>query len=154
MIQRKQSIWLFLAALLNAGVFIFDLYRTHNVTHTMVNGTDTVVETMSQLRVSDNFVSLLIAIVITALPFVTIFLFNNRKRQIKLVLVSILAVIAFVAITLWRIPAFISAQVPPPTTSNYWIGAVLPVISVVFLIMAISGIRKDDKLVKSVDRLR
>lgn len=37
---------------------------------------------------------------------------------------------------------------------NYGIGSVLPVAAIILLIIAISGIRKDEKLVRSVDRLR
>ncbi len=141
MIQRKQSIYLLLAALLNAGVFFFDLYQYH----TQVSGTDT----LGKIRVNDNFVALIIATLITLLPLITIFLFNNRKRQISLSMVSILGIFSFIALLLWRVNG-----VPPPVNGSYWIGSVLPVISLVFLIMAIMGIRSDEKLVKSVDRLR
>ena len=145
MIQRKQSVYLFLAALLNAGVFIFDLYQYH----TQVSGIDT----LGKVRVNDNFAALLIATLITLLPLITIFLFNTRKRQISLSLVSVLGVFSFIALLLWRVNG-VSKMIPPPTNGSYWIGSVLPVISLVFLIMAIMGIRSDEKLVKSVDRLR
>ena len=145
MIQRKQSLYLFLAALLNSGVFFFDLYFYH----TMINGVDTI----KKLRVNDDFASLLVALVITLLPLVTIFLFNNRKLQIKLSLFGILGIIGFIALLLWHV-SDIGKQVPAPTGNSYWIGSVLPVASLVFMFLAIVGIRKDDKLVKSVDRLR
>ena len=142
MIQRKQSLYLFIAALLNAGVFYFDLYKTH----TMVNGADT----LGQLRVSDHYPSLLLALVMTLLPFITIFMFGNRKRQMRMSFVSILAVISFITLTLSRVTRI----TPPPSSGSYWIGAVLPVIAVVFLFLAILGIRRDENLVKSMDRLR
>ena len=143
MIQRKQSVYLFLAAILNAGVFYFDLYQYHI----------TDAGPMIPVRVNDHFPSLLIALFITLLPMVTIFLFNNRKRQIRISLFSLLGVIAFIAIMLCRVQG-LSKLIPPPQSGSYWIGAVLPVISLVFIFLAIIGIRKDDKLVKSVDRLR
>ena len=145
MLQRKQSLWLLLAALLNAGVFYFDIYKTH----TVVNGVDT----LGSLRVADNFPSLLIALVMTAVPLITIFLFGNRKRQVNLSMVSILAIIAFVGLQLWRVTD-LAKSMPPPSSGSYWIGMVLPVIALVLLFMAIIGIRKDEKLVRSVDRLR
>jgi hypothetical protein len=153
MIQRKQSLWLLLAALLNAGVFYFDLYRMHFITHSTVNGADTTIDTIGQLTVSEHFPSLLVAIIMTVLPFITIFMYKQRKRQVSLSLISILTVVSFIALVLWRVANLAKLPVPP-TTGSYWIGAVLPVVSFVFLILAISGIRKDDKLVKSVDRLR
>ena len=142
MIQRKQSLYLFIAALLNAGVFYFDLYKTH----TVVNGADT----LGQLRVGDHFPSLLAALVMTLLPFITIFMFANRKRQIAMSFVSILAVISFISLVLARVGRI----TPAPSSGTYWVGSVLPVISIVFLFLAIMGIRRDEKLVKSVDRLR
>ncbi len=145
MIQRKQSLWLFIAALLDAGVFYFDLYRTH----TVINGADT----LGQLRVADHYPSLIVALVITILPFVTIFMYGNRKRQIAMSFASILAMISFIALLLGRV-GNLSKMVPPPSSGSYWIGAVLPVISIVFVFLAILGVRKDEKLVKSMDRLR
>lgn len=140
MLQRKQSIWLLIAALLNSGVLFFDLFRIH----TIVNGTETIVP----YRTDQHFPLLIIAIVMIAVPLITIFMFKDRKRQIRMCGASMVAVTSFIAKEL------IDAKVTPPSTVTYWIGAVLPVIALIFLIMAIGGIRKDDKLVRSVDRLR
>ena len=143
MIQRKQSVYLFLAALMNAGVFYFDLYQYHLL--------DT--STFTPLRVNDHFPSLLLALLITLIPLIIIFLFKNRKLQIRLSLISLIAIISFIAIMLWRVNG-LGKMTPPPHDGSYWIGSVLPVISLVFVFLAIISIRKDDKLVKSVDRLR
>ncbi|MCD6012619.1 MAG: hypothetical protein K0Q79_2481 [Flavipsychrobacter sp.] len=142
MIQRKQSLWLLIAALLNAGVFLFGVYRYH----IMENGVDT----LKEVRINDHFPSLLIALVMTLLPLVTIFMFGNRKRQVTMCFVSMLAVCSFITIALSRTRNLNAL----PSSESYWIGAVLPVASLVFLFMAIMGIRRDEKLVRSVDRLR
>jgi peptidoglycan/LPS O-acetylase OafA/YrhL len=145
MIQRIQSVWLLIAALINSGLFYFDLYRGHIIT----NGVDMLVH----LRVNDHFPSLLLALVIVLLPFIAIFLFKNRKQQRGLAMLSIVAVIGFIALMVMRVGNF-NNQSPAPTNCTYWIGAVLPIISIIFIIMAMNGIRKDEKLVKSLDRLR
>ena len=145
MIQRKQSIWLFIAALMGAGVFYFGLYQYH-VTE---NGVDTV----KMLRVNDHFPSFLNALVITFLPLVTIFMFGNRKRQAAMTFINVLALCSFIPMVLSRVNT-LNKMVPPPSNGSYWIGAVLPVIALVFTILAVFGIRKDEKLVKSMDRLR
>lgn len=142
MIQRKQSLWLFIAALLNACVFFFGIYRYH----IMENGMDT----LKEIRVNDHFPSLLLALVITVLPLATIFMFGNRKRQATMTFVSILGVCSFITIALARTRNLGAL----PSSESYWLGAVLPVASLVFLFLAIAGIRKDEKLVRSVDRLR
>jgi len=137
MIQRIQTLWLFLAALMCAGLFYFDIYRS---------GLETI-------RVNDHYPSLLLAIVITALPLVSIFMYKNRTRQRNMVLISMLLTIGFIALVLMRVTNLNDGS-SAPADGTYWIGSVLPVIAVVFLVLAIRGIRKDNKLVKSLDRLR
>ena len=145
MIQRTQSLWLLLAALVNSGVLFFDLYRWHET----LNGVDT----LHQLKVADHYPSLLVAVVIIMLPFVTIFMYNQRKRQLRMSIMSIVAVASFITLMLSRVTNLNKLPVTP-VTGSYWIGAVLPVVSLIFIILAILGIRRDEKLVKSMDRLR
>ena len=145
MIQRKQSIWLLIAALLSAGLFCFDIYHAH----VAVNGTDTI----AYIRINDDYPLLLIALVLTILPLVTIFMFRNRKRQRSMAIFNVVACIGFISAALMRVTNFMNKQ-PAATNGTYWIGAVLPLLSMVFIIMAIRGINKDEKLVKSQDRLR
>lgn len=135
-----------LAALCNAGLFFFDLYHAD----AMVNG----IAALQSLRVNDHFPSLLIALVITILPFAAIFMFKNRQRQRLMALLSLVFTIGFLALTLMRVSNFNDSAVSAPTNGSYWIGSVLPVLAIVFLIMAIRGIRNDEKLIKSLDRLR
>ena len=145
MIQRIQSLWLFLAALANAGLFFFDQYHA-DVT---VNGAAAV----HSIKVNDHFPSLLLALVITILPFAAIFMFGNRKRQRTMALLSMVFTLGFLALTLMRVGNFNNGS-SAPANGSYWIGSILPIISVIFLILAIRGIRKDEKLIKSLDRLR
>jgi hypothetical protein len=145
MIQRIQSVWLLIAALLTAGLFGFDMYHAH----TLVNGVDTLVE----IRVNNDYLQLLLALIITLLPFAAIFMFKNRKRQQNLIMLTLVLTLGFLAYMVIKVTN-LNNQVPQPTKGSYWIGAVLPVISMVFLIMANNGIKKDEKLVKSLDRLR
>jgi hypothetical protein len=145
MIQRKQSLWLLLSALLGAGVFLFDLYRG-----------DVTVGDLTEhkvLRVGDHYPSLLIAVVMVVLPLLTIFMFRNRKRQMAMTSICILSAISFLSIMLVRVTG-LTRLTPPVTGGSYWIGAVLPALSVVFMLLALLGIRSDEKLVRSVDRLR
>ncbi len=145
MIQRKQSLFLFIAALLNACLLVVPLYRWYEV---VVN-----VDVMHELRVNDHYPSLIIAMVIILLPLVALFMFRNRKRQLALSAVSIVSTIGFITLMLSRVTQ-LSNMTPTPVRGTYWIGAILPIISILLLILAIMGIRKDDKLVKSMDRLR
>lgn len=39
-------------------------------------------------------------------------------------------------------------------TENYGLGVILPSLAVLFIILALRGIRHDEKMIKSADRLR
>jgi Domain of unknown function (DUF4293) len=145
MIQRKQTLWLLLAALINVGLFLFDLYRVHVVT----NGVDTILP----LKVNDKFFFVLIALVTIVLPAIAIFMYKDRKRQRLLGVLSVIACLSFISTMLMQVSKF-SSSIPAASGGTYWIASVLPVISIIFLVMAIRGINKDEKLVKSQDRLR
>ncbi len=145
MLQRIQSIWLFIAASINTSVIFCDLYRWHDT----LNGVDM----KHEIRVSNDFPMLLVTLICAILPLITIFMFKNRKRQIGLSVFSIVSVGGFIAIMLAEVTSKTKVN-PTVASGTYWVGAVLPIIALVFLILAIVGIRKDDKLVKSMDRLR
>lgn len=145
MIQRIQSLWLFLAALAAAGLLYFSLYNYHTLVNT--------VDTANQLKANNNYGLFVLAILLIILPLVNIFMFKNRKRQKGLAALSIVVAIGFIAVMVMRITS-LRNDTPPPTSGSYGVGAIMPILSIVFLFLAISGIRKDEKLVKSLDRLR
>ena len=72
-----------------------------------------------------------------------------------MVVLTILATIGFIALMLAKINE-LNNTMPTEDKGNghYGIGAILPVFSLILLILALRGIIKDDKLVKSTDRLR
>lgn len=145
MIQRIQSLWLLLAALVNAGLFYFDLYRAD-----VVKNGQTVVD---GLRINDHYPSLRIALVITILPLVIIFMYKQRKRQRSMAILGIVLNIGFISTVLMRVGNYTNSPAAP-ANGSYWIGSILPLLSMIFLFLALKGINKDDKLVKSLDRLR
>ena len=144
MIQRIQSVWLFLAAMINGMLLLPSMVLYHYK-----------IAILEFSLAGDNYFPLVVvAAVMTLLPLITIFLFKDRKRQRGLCWLSIIACIGFLALLLMKV-ANIRNAIPPPTQDSYGIpGVLLPVAAVVFLFMALSGIRKDQKLVKSMDRLR
>lgn len=145
MIQRIQSVWLLLAALVNAGLFYLSYYKAEFVT----NGEEVV----KHYSAVNHLPSLIVLIVMTALPLVTIFLFKDRKKQSRMAVLSMIAAIGFHAIVIMRVGS-ITNGTPLPTDSAYQIGFFLPTVAILLLVLAIKGIRKDEKLVKSLDRLR
>ena len=142
MIQRIQTIWLLLAAI--AGFFLTKLPLYEGSTGSGLPVTYTATESL-----------LLFALTIVAalLAFVSIFLFKNRKQQMRFSLFGILLSIILTGLVVYMFDSFKTAN-PGFTKSSYSWGALLPLAMIIFFIMAWNNMRKDEKLIKSLDRLR
>ncbi|MBM3402115.1 MAG: DUF4293 family protein [Bacteroidetes bacterium] len=155
MLQRVQTIWLFFATAAIFSLFLFPYLQAINP-----DGTSKVVKVTGVYQSIDGaivqtepFLALTILTVLLGLiPFLTIFLFKNRKRQIILCYTCIAGILGF---SFWMVQTAkavlgnITLQ-----TENYGLGVILPSLSVLFVILALRGIRNDEKLIKSADRLR
>jgi predicted branched-subunit amino acid permease len=83
---------------------------------------------------------------------VFIFLYKNRKQQIALCYSAILVIIGYsfwIAQAAKMVVGGITLQF-----ANYGIGMLLCPLAIVLLIGAIRSIQRDEKLIKSADRLR
>jgi len=89
--------------------------------------------------------------VVALLTIFTVFLYKNRKLQIKLcyaILLSLILIYAFYFI-------FDRQNLPFADFFRYVrFTFIFPFIAAVFSYLAIRGIKKDEKLVRSLDRLR
>jgi hypothetical protein len=150
MIQRIQSVWLLVAALLSACVFMLNMLSINYVDP--ATGAE-ITKGVKLLEYS--YMLALLAIILVALPLVAIFMFKNRKRQVNMSLLSIVLNIGFIAFHLTFIKDhYLNTLKIPAQSTSYGIASFIPVAAIVFLAMAISNIRKDEKLVRSADRLR
>lgn len=157
MLQRKQSIFLLLAAVCGMLTFLFPVdsfirggqafvFRTTGFF--MADGTE-VVDAAAKVPfgVLLGFLSVMLLAVI--------FLYKNRARQLRLTrIVNLLtmAVIVFLFITDNSIRAYLEQG--GHVRNTFGISAGLPLLMVVFTLLAERGIRQDEALVKSMDRLR
>lgn len=155
MLQRIQSIYLLFAALVIFALFLFPL--AHNVYLDGVPSTIKVTgiyhDVNGQQQQTTSFTTLAVVTAIVGLiPLAVIFAYNNRKKQITYCYVAILAIIAY---SFWLSQAVKTATGGfQMSTSNFGIGIFLSSLSIVLLILAVKSIQKDEKLVKSADRLR
>lgn len=134
MIQRKQSIFLFLAGIFSVvSAWLGNLWKTAS----------------GWIQAEDLLPLLLLFLLSAVLSLVSIFLFKNRKLQVKLGLFNIILNILLVGYL-----AYSLSNLPGGLGSEKGIGLLAPFISIVLLIIANRYIRKDEKLVKSVDRFR
>ncbi|HVW12429.1 MAG TPA: DUF4293 domain-containing protein [Mucilaginibacter sp.] len=156
MIQRIQSIYLLLAGLAIWALFLFPL--AHNV---LIGGVSATIKITGVYLISNGqesaaqttFTPLIAATVIMGLlPIILIFLYKNRKRQVSLCWIYVLLVIGF---SYWMVQTVKSAAGSfNMTTNNFGIGALLSSVSIILAIAAARAIQKDEKLVRSADRLR
>ena len=153
MIQRIQSIYLFLASLALFLLFVFPLANVFDVAgakRIKITGVYEIAE--NGLIQKESFILLTIATVILALlPLVLIFLYKNRKKQMMLVYVVALLVILD---SYWLSLVIKSATEVILQVSDYGIGVGLSSVAILFLILAARAVRKDEQLVRSADRLR
>ncbi len=136
MIQRIQTIYLIIVALL-AGILPFFVNLWSDAKGEEVYASNEVL------------VSILFY-VSGALALWSIFLFRNRKNQFVMNRLNMILNLFLLGFFVYR-----SLNLSGETTvSEKGIGMLIPVFSIVFLALANRAIKKDEDLVKSVDRLR
>ena len=155
MLQRVQTIWLFFATAAIFSLFLFPYLQLVNPDGTAqaLKVTGVYQHTNGEVVQTQTFLFLAIAtVVLGLLPFVIIFFYRNRKKQITICYLTILAILGY---SFWLVQT--AKDVLGNITlelGNYGIGVILPSLAILFIILALRGIRKDEKLVKSADRLR
>ncbi|RFZ92043.1 DUF4293 family protein [Mucilaginibacter conchicola] len=155
MLQRIQSIYLLFASLVLFALFLFPLAHGLFVDGKLIDIAVTgVTEKVNNVdKPLQSFVALTVLTAIVGLiPLVIIFLFRNRKQQIALIYGTILVLIGY---SFWM--AQTVKKVVGPITLEYrnmGIGLFLTSLSIILLIFAVKAIQRDEKLVKSADRLR
>ena len=157
MIQRKQSLFLLLAALLAFATWLFPI-----ATHHRDDGTFTFktigLYAEDGVEVADVGLKIPFAALLTVIGagmVFCIFLYNNRTRQMRFVRAVILLSLSMSAamfITDNSIKAYL--KVDHVLESTYGLSFYMPLVMIVLSIMAERSIKADDALVRSADRLR
>lgn len=143
MIQRIQSILLLLAG--GGALSLFGLPLA--TTPTAADATSLFAD--AAFRIQDHPALMGVFGAAGAILLATIFLFNNRKLQMTLTKASILLLVAGIAAAAYFFFADAAAAAAQAAA-----GVAMPVLAVVLGILAHRYILKDEKLVKSIDRLR
>lgn len=136
MLQRIQTVYLLLAAASALGlIFVFHLW---------------IADDGTTVFAKDELPFFAVFLASGVLSLITIFLFKNRKLQFVLGRLNI--ILNFFLLGFF---VYLSLNISGETAvSEKGIGMFLPIISIVFLALANKAIKKDEDLVKSVDRLR
>jgi hypothetical protein len=135
MIQRIQTIWLLLAAAASFATLKFSFYSGNKDNNLF-----------EELTGSSHFLLMILSVAVGLLALITIFLYKNRKLQIRLSLLGIVLQLAVLAVYFQQLKTYVQG--------NFTLTSGVSFIIPVFFILAWLGIRKDEKLIKSMDRLR
>jgi len=135
MIQRIQSVYLLIVILGNILAIFF-----------LASYLDSILNLIAEF----DFEYHVFFGVITLLSIMGLLMFKNRDSQMRVGVVNLLlnfVALGFLVYWLLTLPGEMDV-------SEKGIGLVLPVISIVFIVLAQKAIKRDDELVKSANRFR
>ncbi|MAO08309.1 MAG: hypothetical protein CL596_06320 [Alteromonas sp.] len=136
MLQRIQTLYMILSILLMVGLYIWFPSITDAEGNTVISKDEVLVMVLLLGSILLGIISIL----------------NFKKRQHQFVLNRLNIILNFVLLGVF---VYRTLKVSGETlVSEKGIGMLLPVISIVFLVLANKAIKRDEDLVKSVDRLR
>ena len=180
MIQRIQTIWLFLAACCMAMCFLspaaqytlqdealgqttraqLDLLAKDNPAMLdQIAAGEPVVDFGQKASGFQTWPLIALAVIVMVVAVASIFMFKNRVRQARVVMVGFVLNLAYVFLLFfWAVDAYAD------TVKNYmhlndiavtWtVGAYAPIASLLLLFLANRAIRRDEAKVRAADRLR
>jgi hypothetical protein len=136
MLQRIQTIYLLISGVISGGlIFVFHLWTNENDVPVFAK---------------DNITYLVLFLGSALLSIISIF--KYKKRQTQFVLGRLNIILNFILLGLFVYLLLISSG--ESQISEKGVGIFIPIFSIVFLVLANKAIKKDEDLVKSVDRLR
>lgn len=138
MLQRIQSIWLLLAAIFAAITFRFPFYTGDWLKDEIQSPIDLNAQTVIWLTI--------VTVIVGAIAFINIFLFSNRKLQLKLCYLGIFVTVVLLVLYFLEVMNFSGGTIALWCIFHF---AILGC-----YILAARGIWNDQKLIKSMDRLR
>jgi hypothetical protein len=138
MIQRIQTIWLLLVAAFAAITFRFPFYNGDYLKDLNPGPIDLNARTTVWLSI--------VTVLTGAIAFVNIFLFDNRKLQLKLCYLGIFLTVILLIMYFLEMAHFASGSIA------LWCIFYFAILAC--YILAARGIWKDEQVIKSMDRLR
>ncbi len=162
MIQRRQTIFMLLTAILSALLFFMPLASFNadgNVMKFTIFGIQNPIDTLT-LSKSYTWPLIVLTILMTIVPIFTIFKYKKRELQVKLCHLNMLLNIVFIGIVFLYYDNDIKEVIAAVEGDAYnldvayFFGMAFPLANLILETLAIRGIKKDIALLKSIDRLR
>jgi len=139
MLQRIQTLWLLLAAVCAALTFKFPFFSGNVVVG--ANGHE-----FHSLTASRSIIILFVTVILIVGILYSIISYKNRRRQILLNIGAIIVSLLNIFLYYRESQTYVEGKMA--------LGAILSIVIPVLLFLAIRGIMRDNKLIKSADRLR
>jgi len=140
MLQRSQTLWLLCASVLAFTTLKISFFSGNIIVDN--------VKQFQRFTAMGSIPLMILTVTVAIASLITVFLYKDRKLQMKISLATLVLSLLNMLLYYWQTKNFVA---------NEWSFDIPCIISLaipVFLILAIRGIYKDEKLVKSVDRLR
>lgn len=145
MIQRWQSVWLLLASICVALFCFMPMALLSFEGAVPADGASA-----SFLSPADNTVFLIVGIVVAVLLVLDIFMYRNTRRQKQVTVLSMLMIAVLAACGVLMVYG-----VEHEGAKVEWMGSILLLLGAfIFSLLAYRGIRHDENLLKTADRLR
>lgn len=139
MIQRIQTLWLLAASACGFATLKLSFYSGNKLDATNA-------KQFFPLNATTNTLLMVLTSCVAAIALVLVFLYKDRKRQMLVTLGATVVSVVNIVLYFTEIKNFIEG--------SYDITAVFAFLVPIFLLLAARGIYKDEKLVKSLDRIR
>ncbi|HMR93479.1 MAG TPA: DUF4293 family protein [Chitinophagaceae bacterium] len=140
MIQRQQTLWFLLAAAAAVLSFMFPFY-TGNI---IKDGT--TIPSYHELDGASGFFLLVLTGITAVIAIAAIFLYKERKTQLKVAVAGAVVSIILLIIYISQVKKFANGRLS--------LSSVLVIAVIIGFVLAARGIWRDEKLVKSLDKLR
>jgi len=149
MIQRIQSLWLFLAFIASGLIFIFPIFVFDNQATVFIQSFDTIKIAGIDNFVQAGYVLAGLTAIISGFSLANIFFYKKRSLQMRICTFNSLLIIFLTGL----IAAF-SFTSETVAIQTFGLSSILPIIAFIFNLMARRSIKKDEQLIKSIDRIR
>ncbi len=149
MIQRIQTLWLFLASILAVLMYFFPVMELTNDNSLMIYSYDAISIGGIKGLVQTGYIIAGLLGLIAFFSFIAIFIYKRRILQMRLcTIISLLDIFLVILIVIF---SFNSVKNPGVTIG---LSALLPIIIFILVLMARRAVRRDELLVKAADRIR
>ena len=158
MIQRVQTIYLLLAVICGLLNFFLPYAQVYSGDVTLAEyamfGVFNLQSDTLEMTGPYAFPAWIFGILAVMIPAIAIFLFKKRPVQYRIARFAYIINLAYAVYLFFSIDAVATALFDGDVRILHHFGFYLPVAAIPFCFLAVRGIKKDEALVKSLDRIR